>query len=97
MYSLSNILGKLDNSSKFTVVENNDGYIVCHKSQVSMKEALSAIMYDVLLSRGGYNSEMSFEFFDLECNEYGFGITVNGGNLSETNYYILDDAYSNIK
>ncbi len=97
MHSLSNILEKLNNSSKFTVVENNDGYIVCHKSQVSMKEALSVIMYDILLSRGGYNSEVSFKFFDIEYNDYGFGITVNGGDLSETKYYILDDEYSNMK
>lgn len=77
---------------KFTVVESNDTFILCHGSGLTWAEAHLLVMSQMLHDIRCTEDEVlhHVKMFELEANEPGLGVSFEY-NGNKTTYYILDD------
>lgn len=77
---------------KFTVVEYNDSFIICHGSGFTLEEAHLIVMSQMLHDIRSADDEAlhNVKLFELEANEPGLGVSFEY-NGNKTTYYILDD------
>ena len=77
---------------KFTVVESNDSFILCHGSGLTWAEAhllvMSQMLDDIECTEDATLHEV--KLFELEANEPGLGVSYEYDRV-KTTYYILDD------
>ena len=78
---------------KYTVIEINNSYVICHGSRLSWEEAHTLVLSRMLEDcDNGKVLLNDVSLFELEANEPGLGVTFKIGDRSdETTYYILDD------
>ena len=78
---------------KYTVIEMNDSYVICHGSRLSWEEAHTLVLSNMLEDcENGKVHLNDVRLFELEANEPGLGVTFKIGDRSDkTTYYILDD------
>lgn len=78
---------------KYTVIEMNDSYVVCHGSRLSWDDAHTLVLSKMLEDcENGEVHLNDVSLFELEANEPGLGVRFKiGGRSDETTYYILDD------
>lgn len=79
--------------NKYTVIEINNSYVVCHGSRLSFGEAHSLVLLKMLEDCKNSEARLNdVSLFELEANDNGLGITFKiGDNGYKTTYYILDD------
>lgn len=77
---------------KYTVVEYNDSFILCHGSGFTWAEAhlmvMSQLLHDIRCTDD--DALHNVKLFELEANEPGLGVSFEY-NGNKTTYYILDD------
>lgn len=77
---------------KYTVVESNDTFILCHGSGLTWAEAhlmvTSQMLHDIRCTDD--DTLHNVKLFELEANEPGLGVSFEY-NGNATTYYILDD------
>ena len=78
---------------KYTVIEMNNSYVICHGSRLSWDEAHTLVLSRMLEDcDNGKVLLNDVSLFELEANERGLGVSFKIGDRSdETTYYILDD------
>ena len=78
---------------KYTVIEMNGSYVICHGSRLSWDEAHTLVLSNML--ENCENSKVHLNdvrLFELEANDPGLGVSFKiEGRSDETTYYILDD------
>ena len=75
---------------KYSLIEYNDSFIVCHGSGLSWAEA-HLLLISLVMDDCGDNPLRNVKLFELEANEPGLGMTFEYGENLKTAYYILDD------
>ena len=78
---------------KYTVIEMNGSYVICHGSRLSWEEAHTLVLSNMLEDCGNGKIHLNdVRLFELEANEPGLGVSFKiEGRRDETTYYILDD------
>ena len=78
---------------KYTVIEMNSSYVICHGSRLSWEEAHTLVLSNMLEDCENSKFHLNdVRLFELEANEPGLGVSFKiGGRSDETTYYILDD------
>lgn len=78
---------------KYTVIEINDTFVICHGSRLSWDEAHTLVLSNMLEDCENRKVHLNdVRLFELEANDPGLGVTFKIGDRSdETTYYILDD------
>lgn len=78
---------------KYTVIEMNGSYVICHGSRLSWDEAHTLVLSNMLEDCENCKIHLNdVRLFELEANDPGLGVSFKIGDRSdETTYYILDD------
>ena len=78
---------------KYTVIEMNDSFVICHGSRLSWEEAHTLVLSNMLEDCENGKAHLNdVRLFELEANDPGLGVSFKIGDRNdETTYYILDD------